>query len=503
MKIILHKSIENMDIYFKEDIVYRVNKGFLSLTGYLENEVIGKSIDDLSSLLKLDFQIDLKKIYNPYSAYIFTKWDNPKGVNISSRYNEDKEERIYSFKEIENQLLDHILENIFSFNLDYKKSIAVYSIDDYILLKSNKPYIDLLLSLDISTENLLGKPPIFPELLLNCNKNIKYGHETEVPFINKDDSISYFDISTIPLSSNGEEKYLLNVIHDVTEEVNKISLIAMDITEEEKSNEKLTKGLKSQEEMFVNASHELKTPLNLIFSASQLLDQDLKKNSSLDYNNEINYSNKIILRNCYRLTKLIDNILDISKLESGFYKLNLKNEDIVAVTEDIIQSVAKYIKEKGLKIVFDTEIEEKIIGLDLYKFERIMLNLISNAIKFSYESGTIFVNLYYKEGFIEITVEDEGIGIAKENLEIIFDKFHQVNKSLTRTSEGSGRGLSLVKSLVRLHSGEISVESTLRKGTRFTLKLPDIVVEKQEASTSVNNNKNIEEMIKFELSDIY
>ena len=167
----------------------------------------------------------------------------------------------------------------------------------------------------------------------------------------------------------------------------------------------------------------------------------------------------IIKQNCYRFTKLVNNIIDVSKIESGFLKLNLSNENIVNIIENIVQSVSDYIKVKGLNIVFDTNTEEKIIACDPDKVERIIINLISNAIKFTNASGSIFVNIIDKGDTVEISVKDTGIGMDKKHLNNIFKRFHQVDKSLSRNTEGSGIGLSLVRSIVKLHGGKISAES--------------------------------------------
>ena len=156
-------------------------------------------------------------------------------------------------------------------------------------------------------------------------------------------------------------------------------------------------------------------------------------------------------------------------MDSGFFKLNVSNENIVESIEDIVQSVSEYIKGKGLNIVFDTNTEEKIIAFDPEKIERIILNLISNAIKFTNLGGTIFIDLIDKGDTIEILVKDTGIGMDKKHLNNIFKRFHQIDKSLSRNAEGSGIGLSLVKSLVKLHGGKISVDSEVGKGSTFKI----------------------------------
>jgi methyl-accepting chemotaxis protein len=258
-----------------------------------------------------------------------------------------------------------------------------------------------------------------------------------------------------------------------------------------------------QDELYVNVSHELKTPLNVIFSANQVMDMYLKSDSIEEKKDKlINYNNSI-KQNCYRLLRLVNNIVDLSKSNSGLLKLNLCNENIVYVIENIVQSVSEYVKSKELKIIFDTNVEEKIIACDADKIERVMLNLISNAIKFSNPNGEIFVNVSSKEETIEISVKDTGRGIEKQNLGYIFNRFYQENKSLSRNAEGTGIGLSLIKSLIELHGGNISVESEINKGSIFKVELPARTIESKEFEEQPNSLNNRIETIKIEFSDIY
>ena len=206
--------------------------------------------------------------------------------------------------------------------------------------------------------------------------------------------------------------------------------------------------------------------------------------------------------NSYRLSKLINNIVDLSKIEAGFFKLNLSNNNIVKVVEEIVMSVTTLTEIKGLNIIFDTDIEEKIIACDTEKIERIVLNLISNAIKFSDEGDEIFVEIKDKNEFVEISVKDNGIGIEDEYLDMIFDRFKQVDKSLSRNTEGTGVGLSLVKSIVELHGGSIYVESEFGKGSKFTVMLPSRKV-LQENMIYNSKVKSGNQSIRVELSDIY
>jgi len=188
-----------------------------------------------------------------------------------------------------------------------------------------------------------------------------------------------------------ENEMYFNIIFEpmleVSGEIHKILIVLIDVTTEIKSNIVMEKALKLQGEFLVNISHELKTPLNVIFSTAQLFAMYCK-HGTLDNKKDliIKYIESI-KKNSYRLSKLINNVVDLSKIDAGFFELNLSNNNIVEVVEEIVMSVTDFIDNKGLNIIFDTDIEEKNIACDPEKIERIVLNLISNAIKFSNEGN--------------------------------------------------------------------------------------------------------------------
>jgi len=268
------------------------------------------------------------------------------------------------------------------------------------------------------------------------------------------------------------------------------------------ANKELITANKAQEEFTANISHELKTPLNVIFSGIQLL-QMYCNNDSLEQKKEsiIRYLDSMKL-NSYRLSKLINDIVDLSKIQAGFFKLNLSNNNIVEVVEDVVMSVTSSIDIKGLNISFDTDIEEKIIACDPEGIVRIVLNLISNAIKFSDEGDEIFVAIKDKNELVEISVKDNGIGIKEKDLDRIFDRFKQVDKSLSRNTEGTGLGLNLVKSIVELHGGSIYVKSKFGKGSKFIVTLPSKNVLKENTLYNYKVSSS-DETVRVELSDIY
>lgn len=246
-----------------------------------------------------------------------------------------------------------------------------------------------------------------------------------------------------------------------------------------------------------NISHELKTPINVIMSAIQLINYNTKESPSYSKNKN---TLAIIDDNCKRLLRLINNLIDVQKHELDDTKLNLSAVNVVNLIEMLVTSVVPYAESKNLNLIFDTNKEDVILKVDSDKLERIILNLLSNAIKFSKPNGEIKVTLSF-EDCLYISVTDNGIGIAQENLNKIFDKFTQLDTSFSRKNEGSGIGLSIVKSFVLLHNGKISVKSELNKGTSFLIELP--LTETSNIETEDASYDNLSENVKIELSDIY
>ncbi|WP_186429268.1 PAS domain-containing sensor histidine kinase [Clostridium sp. BSD9I1] len=292
---------------------------------------------------------------------------------------------------------------------------------------------------------------------------------------------------------------ILIVVRDVTEK-KKNEELKIRVEEKTKQLNEIVEYDKVKTEFFSNISHELKTPVNVIFSAIQIVEMILKEHKC---KNKCTVEKYIctMKQNCYRLTRLINNILDISKIDSGYCKLIMQNVDIVDLIESITLSVVEYAKSKEISIIFDTDVEEKIMAVDVDKIERIILNLLSNAIKFTDKEGNILVSIKNEDNHIVISVKDDGIGIPEEKQKNIFERFIQVDKSLSRNNEGSGIGLSLVKSLVEIHEGSIRVKSNLGKGSEFIIKIPVANINNEESEVKYTD-VNIER-ISLEFSDIY
>jgi PAS domain S-box-containing protein len=458
------------------------------------------------------------------------------------------EDRDYFVKELEHHLRGHnthfIQEVRIKANFDKYKWVlvrgAVILNDENIPVRMAGSLTDL--SYQKNTEEQLKKEQTFSKTIIDHANAIicvwnhdgfllqfnKYGEE--LSGYSDEEVLGYSWMNTIFKKEDGNE--ILRYIHSLSPEINSTQIekslyskhgslftilwntqvlhnedgtikniigIGLDITKRKNEEKSLT-------EFFANISHELKTPLNIIFCSIQLAEL-YNENPPNDNNLQLQNCRKSIKQNCYRLLRLVNNLIDITKFDSGFLEINMEACAIVNLLEDITQSVIPYTQSKGLELVFDTDIEEKIIYCDPDKVERIVLNLISNAIKFSTSPGIIYISLNNMEDGISFSVKDTGIGIKEEQLNIIFERFKQVNKSFTREQEGSGIGLSLAKALVELHNGSIEVKSSYRGGSEFIVKLPSNMNSYHNQVKTLNNKhigecSNVEK-VTIEFSDIY
>ena len=298
---------------------------------------------------------------------------------------------------------------------------------------------------------------------------------------------------------------LIGISRDITEK-NKKEELQKSVEEERRKISELKEYDRIKTEFFANISHELRTPINVIFSALQM--HELKLKDWQFINDEIDrykYTG-MMKQNCYRILRLINNLIDITKIDNGYFHINEVNCNIIRLIENVVLSVAQFIENKGLSIVFDTDVEEKFIACDPEKIERVILNLLSNAVKFTPTGGTIFFNIEDNDNSICIRVKDNGRGIPDEKIECIFNRFVQVDKSLARNHEGSGIGLSLVKALVELHGGTIKVFSELEKGSEFVVELPVKLLECDDTLEYPSHDKDSNyylDRIVVEFSDIY
>jgi signal transduction histidine kinase/DNA-binding response OmpR family regulator len=234
---------------------------------------------------------------------------------------------------------------------------------------------------------------------------------------------------------------------------------------------------KVKSRFFANISHEFRTPLTLIMSPLEEMISDSRDKKQED-------KIKLMLRNSRQLLTLINQLLELSRIDSGKMKLQVSGRDIISFIKGILSSFQVLIQHNQLELKFHSEEENILLYFDYQKMEEVMTNLLINSIKFTPPGGKITVSVRVTTeqtgesslgpGFIEISVQDTGIGISIDQLPHIFDRFHQVEGALPRdhAHKGTGIGLALVKELVNLHRGKVNVSSTEDKGTTFTIQLP-------------------------------
>lgn len=395
-------------------------------------------------------------------------------------------------------ILEDIIGKMEKINDGNTLAYITNNISEYIILKdSDGVYLDcnnsFLEELNLTREEVIGKKVTDIPRLNNMFKNTV---ATDLEVINEgrkkiyNESIKIneksveFEIIKEPfLDSYGNLVGIIDTVRDISHrsEIERLRL-----------------------EFFANLSHELRTPLNLIFSSLQTI--ELVEKDSLKNNNRLKNYIEIINQNSKRLLKLVNNLIDSTKFDCGYYEYEPKNYNIVHFIENIAMSVADFAKQNDITLTFDTDVEEKIMAFDLEKLERTMLNLLSNSIKYTNSPGKIEVLLKDCGETFNITVKDNGIGIPNNKLKVIFERFKQVENRLRKRSEGSGIGLSLVKDLVKIQGGTIEVKSEVGVGSEFTIKLPVKVLSDNGAFKESNyrdlSNSTVTRM-NIEFSDIY
>ncbi len=243
-----------------------------------------------------------------------------------------------------------------------------------------------------------------------------------------------------------------------------IAIREVEVNQLNKEKDELQKIEALKTVFFNNVSHELRTPLTLLLGPLQSVIDN--KSISSHLKQELGMS----LRNGKYLLQLVNEILDLSKLDKGELGITKENLDIIPILKGIIESFVTHAKENGQTIYITHSSEGQLLEIDRDKFEKIIINLLSNAIKYSKEDGEIFIKVKAYDTAVSITIEDNGIGIPQKETTKIFDRYYQVNSNTSAT--GTGIGLSIVKEFMTLHQGEVAVKSVLGEGSTFTLNFP-------------------------------
>ena len=491
----------NRDIYNKEyinidgqDIWFKVHKFILNSNSTKENIVCGMAEEislDQNLQLRLENNllkyldkskdeedakkylhsalISLKKVLNCKNIDILLYNENEKA--FIPYISENKDESI--FKDNLNLFINEAIENkLYSNDIDCNRYSEIY--DKIIQLQKN----NVEENLKIKHIKLAGK--LFGLISISYDKDIDIN--------SKDDSF-------------------------LDEIVNKISIIIkqienkgeiVSISKKKDELESLIELESIKTDFFANVSHEFRTPVNVIISIVQLLTSYMEdKNMKIDNEKYKEYLN-ILKQNSYRLLRLVDNIIDTAKINNNLHNLKLKNHNIIRIVEDVTMSTVIYAKEKKQNIIFDTDEEEVILACDQDMIERIILNLISNAIKFSDINTDIEIKINTRLDLnkVFISIKNYGEAIEKCDRERIFGTFTQTDDLFIRKNEGSGIGLFLVRKFVELHGGKIYVDD-IEDATQLTFYLPIETIDGEYIHNETICENDIADKCNIEFSDIY
>lgn len=491
----------NHDIYKEEhsningqDIWYKVHKFILNRNTTKEDIICGIAEEvslDRNLQLKLESNLlkyldksrneddskkylhsilaSLKKVLNCKNIDIFIYNENEKSFKLY--ISENKEES--NFKEnLDLYINQKIEDKLYSNDIDYNSYSEIY--DKIIQLQQN----NVKDNFKIKRIKLADK--LFGLICISYNKDIEINSKDD-SFL--DEILSKIGIIIKQIENKGE-------IASISKKKDELESIVQ------------LESIKT--EFFANVSHEFRTPVNIILSIVQLLNLHIKDiNINIDSQKYTEYLN-ILKQNSYRLLRLVNNIIDTANINNNVCNLKLGNYNIIRIVENITMSTVKYANEKKRNIIFDTDQEEVMLACDPEKIERIVLNLISNAIKFSdYNTDIeIKINTRLDLNRVFISIKNYGKTIEKDDRERIFGTFTQTDDLLIRKSEGSGIGLFLVRKFVEMHGGKIYVDD-IEDCAQLTFYLPIETIDEEYVYDEIIDVDDLGEKCNIEFSDIY
>ncbi len=289
-----------------------------------------------------------------------------------------------------------------------------------------------------------GEPLKIPEKIMELfSRVVQTGMEQYDDLSLKD---RYWNIIVSPLYNQDKIRGAVAVLRDMTEE---------------RKLEKLRK------DFVANVSHELRTPIAMLQGYSEALLDDVAQSEA-----ERKELAKVINDESLRMGRLVNELLDLARMESGFINLNLESVQIKPFVERVVHKFSNLAKEEEIELITDIQLDCEEIEIDPDRIEQVLTNLIDNAIRHTPKGGKITVNGRVDGKGIYLKVQDTGSGIPPEDLPFVFERFYKADKARTRGKAGTGLGLAIAKNIVVAHDGEITVESKLGQGTAFTIKIP-------------------------------
>ncbi len=455
---ILSKSVWHFD----EAIIKSEAKAILSY-GNIEGVAIVSPNDEvfiLDGLISLDMKEYKKYIFKDQSLF-------------KVKYSDNLLQRSFNLKDelISNEVLAKV-----TFFIDKNKVFEIVQESVSLILFNVILSAIILWMLFIYFANKILTEPL--EDLIKATKELgeKTYNETEIKF----NTHRHHELNTLTENFNIMSKQ----INEAFINMKQLTII------QNKQKKDLEEANKYKNDFLANMSHELKTPLNSINVISSVMMKNRKNELSPEH-----VKNLKVINNCGNdLLYLINDVLDISKLEAGEVTLNMQQIDLEALMYSIKDMFEPQVQQKKLNLIFEYDNSIGDIYSDEVRIKQIIKNLLSNAIKFV-KDGTIKFLITHENDFVKVDVEDDGIGIPKDKLDHIFDRFKQADGSTTRKYGGTGLGLAICKELLDLLHGSISVESEVDVGTKFTVLIPKnsenvkVVLKEDKEETPIEEEK--------------
>jgi PAS domain S-box-containing protein len=384
--------------------------------------------------------------------------------NITER---KKAEDAHKKRECEHMQTYNLMQKV----IDSPKDVVIFALDkEYRYLSFNKNH-------HATMEHIWGANIEIGKSMLSY---IKYPKDRSKAKINFDRALA--GESFMEIEEYGDEllerswyESVYSPLVDLDGNVVGLTLILSDITKRKKVELALIQAKiiaeesnRTKSQFLATMSHELRTPLNAIIGFSQVLDETIYGDLNAKQAKYVAH----VLKSGKHLLELINNILDISRVESGNVELKPVKVDVGATVNEILLLMGPIANKKSIDLEYSINHDDLDMYVDKIKFKQILYNLLNNAIKFTPEKGKVCVNSSINNDFILFSVSDNGIGIPEDSHELIFDSFKQVDSSLNREFEGTGLGLAIVKQYVEMHRGQVWVECNEDGGSNFKFTVP-------------------------------
>ena len=463
-------------IYLEKDIILDINETARNLAGIKREDIIGKKFSNLKDMFsESDMKKHLDVIDNTckgvklrdYEIDIITKDDHKYKFLFSADFIKDD-------KEIKGILLrgrditqrrrawDELVKLEERYRVLAETSAdGVITIDPLGRLTYVNPSFEKMCArrksqiLATLFRDYLSEDSVyfFQQVFIDARKKDEKIENVELELVHADLNVIPIEVNIAPFKKENEFSGMVCTIRD--------------ITERRKVEEELKKSERLKTEFMNIAAHELRSPVTPIKGYLDLIISD--KNTS----KQIKDWAKISLRNSERLLKLVNDILDVSRLDTDTMRFEMEKLNTVEIMDEIVEDMKPVVEKKGLK--FNVKISRDLPNImgDRYRLSQVLKNLLVNAIKFT-DNGSISIEAKKKEDFILISIIDTGIGVSKDEIKKIFNKFYQSYTGDDRKNEGTGLGLFICKEIIQKHGGEIWAESQLGKGSKFMFKIPYI-----------------------------